>query len=75
VSYTGKIGNRTISASQAVIVLFGDGQVLEFATLKEANGFVKFYAQNRAATARNPAKTYVFEGGSWILKGSTEAGP
>jgi hypothetical protein len=69
-SYSGKIGSRTITAGKPVIVFFGDGQVLEFTDRKEAEGFVRFYSQNQTAKSRNPARTYFFEAGKWIEDGA-----
>jgi hypothetical protein len=69
-SYSGKIGSRTITAAKPVIVLFGDGQVLEFISREEAEGFVRFYSQNQTAKSRNPAKTYFFEAGKWTEDGA-----
>jgi len=69
-SYSGKIGSRTITSTKPVIVLFGDGQILEFASREEAKSFVQFYCQNQTARTRNPAKTYLFEAGKWAEDGA-----
>ena len=71
-SYTGKIGQRTVSAATPVIVLFADGQVLEFTTADEAKGFINFYDQNQTARGRNPGSIYFFEAGTWRHDGAPE---
>jgi len=63
--YSAKIGQRTISSSTPVIVLFADGQMLEFPDAHEAKGFMNFYHQNQGARTSNPGVIYVFERGGW----------
>jgi len=69
-SHTGKIGQRTISAATPVIVLFADGQVLEFTNADEAKGFINFYERNQTARSRNPGSIYYFEAGTWRHDGA-----
>jgi len=64
--FSGKLRTRTITAASAVIIYFEDGQVLEFAGVDDAKGFLQFYARNPVAREQNPGKIYRLEGGTWI---------
>jgi hypothetical protein len=66
VPYTAKIDLRTVSSTKPFVVVFRNGEVLEFETQKEAKGFARFYSSNAASVASNPALVYGFEKGEWV---------
>ena len=72
--YTGKLGNSTIGAQQPVIVRFKNGAVLEFPTLDEAYGFMKFYTATPSANLDNPGKIYQLVSGVWLEQPEIQPG-
>jgi hypothetical protein len=64
--YTGTLGTSTISAQQPIIARFANGAVLEFGTLDDAHGFLRFYHQNPKGRTENPAKIYQLASGVWL---------
>ena len=63
--YTGKIEKRLLSASSQIVVLFANGQMLEFDDIDGAKRFLDFYNRNSSARSVNPGKIYLFMGGEW----------
>jgi hypothetical protein len=64
--YTGTLGKSTISAQQPIIARFANGSVLEFESMEDALGFLKFYNQNPKGRTENPAKIYQLTSGVWL---------
>ncbi len=63
--HTGKLGTVTISARSAIIARFTDGQVLDFPTIQDAQGFLEFYHRSVTARTQNPAKIYSLKDDIW----------
>ena len=68
--YVGKLGSVTMSANTSIIIRFADAQVLEFANLDEARGFLAFYDRSPTAKKENPAKIYCFRDNAWVEESS-----
>jgi len=64
--HIGTLGKSTLCAQQPIIVRFQNGSVLEFGTLDEAYGFLKFYNQNPTGRAENPGTIYQLVSGVWL---------
>ena len=64
--FSGRLGNATVYAKEPVIARFKNSAVLEFSTLEEADGFMKFYNTNPTAVRENPGSVYLLESGVWL---------
>ena len=63
-AFEGKLNNATLSAQTQIIVHFADNQLLEFESLEDAKGFLKFYRSTPMAK-KNPGKLYALRLGQW----------
>ena len=63
-AFEGKLKNATVSAQTEVIVHFADNQFIEFESVEDAKGFLKFYRSSPLAK-QNPGKLYALRLGQW----------
>ena len=63
-AFEGKLNNATLSAETEIIVHFADNQFLNFESLEEAKGFLRFY-RSSPMVKQNPGKLYVLRLGQW----------
>jgi hypothetical protein len=66
--YIGKLGGVLVSAPTRFIVRFADGQTLDFPTLDDARGFLRFYNTSPTARLKNPATVYSLRDRVWEEK-------
>ena len=63
-AFEGKLNNVTLSAQTQIIVHFADNQFLNFDSLEDAKGFLRFYCSSPMAK-KNPGKLYTLRLGQW----------
>jgi len=63
-AFEGKLNNVTLSAQTEIIVHFADNQFLNFESLEEAKGFLRFY-RSSPMVKQNPGKLHVLRLGQW----------